>query len=124
MVSIINKDIFKEAFILKTKENAELKRLKKIVNNLKRLAVEDVKGFSKLNIKIFEEEKEEEKKPEFKIVAPIIGFHHYFEDFKKTSSKLSLNNIVDCVEENTCSTVDDEKEELNQVDSSDLSDNE
>ena len=124
MVSIINKDIFKEAFILKTKENAELKRLKKIVNNLKRLAVEDVKGFSKLNIKIFEEEKEEEKKPELKIVAPIIGFHHYFEDFKKSSSKLLLNNIVDCVEENTCSTVDDEKEELNQVDSSDLSDNE
>ena len=124
MVSIVNKDIYKEAFILKIKEKTELKRLKKIVNNLKKLAIEDVRESSKLNIKIFEEEKEEEKKPEFKIVVPIIGFHHYLEDFKKSNPKLLSNNTIDCVEENTCSTVDGENEELNQVDSSDLSDNE
>ena len=105
----------------KNKEQSKSKTLKKISKNLKNLIENDLKECSELKIKIFKEEKEEEKKPEFKIVAPIIGFQHYFEDFKLLNSKQIINNVVDYEGKNTPSTIDD-NEELKQIDSSDFND--
>ena len=124
MVSVVSVDVYNKILISKIKEQTGPKKLNKIVNNLKNLVIEDLKGFSKIKIKIFEEEKEEEKKPEFKIAAPIIGFQHYFEDFKKSNSKSIINNVVEYEGENTPSTVDDNENEVKQIDSSDFSDDE
>ena len=121
---MITGDIYNMTLILKIKEQTETKKLKKIIKNLRNLAKEDLKGFAELEIKIFEEEKEEEKKQELKTVAPIIGFQHYFEDFKKSNLKSEVNNIVEYEGENTPSTVDDNEEEVKQIDSSDFSDDE
>ena len=103
------------------KVQSKSKKLKKISKNLKNLIESDLKECPELKIKIFKEEKEEEKKPEFKIVAPIIGFQHYFEDFKLLNSKQIINNVVDYEGKNTPSTIDD-NEELKQIDSSDFND--
>ena len=105
----------------KNKVQSKSKKLKKISKNLKNLIESDLKECPELKIKIFKEEKEEEKKSEFKIVAPIIGFQHYFEDFKLLNSKQIINNVVDYEGKNTPSTIDD-NEELKQIDSSDFND--
>ena len=123
MISI-SENNYNMALILKIKEQTETKKLKKIIKNLRNLAEEDLKGFAELKIKIFEEEKVEEKKQELKTVAPTVGFQHYFEDFKKTNLKSEVNNIVEYEGENTPSTVDDNEEEVKQIDSSDFSDDE
>ena len=123
MISASNEIIYDTNLISKVKKQTDQKKLKKILKNLRNLAEEDLKGFSQLKIKVFEEEKKEEKKPEIIIVAPILGFQHYFEDFKKSTSKQIVNKDVDYKGENTPSTVDDNEEE-NQVDSSDFSEDE
>ena len=105
----------------KNKVQSKSKKLKKISKNLKNLIESDLKECPELKIKIFKEEKEEEKKSEFKIVAPIIGFQHYFEDFKLLNSNQIINNVVDYEGKNTPSTIDD-NEELKQIDSSDFND--
>ena len=123
MISASNEIIYDTNLISKVKKQTDQKKLKKILKNLRNLAEEDLKGFSQLKIKVFEEEKKEEKKPEIIIVAPILGFQYYFEDFKKSTSKQIVNKDVDYKGENTPSTVDDNEEE-NQVDSSDFSEDE
>ena len=122
MVPGIRQNIFNTTLNSAIKKQTEAKKLKIITKKLRNLAEEDLKGFSKLNIKKFKEEKEQEKKFEMKIVAPVFGFQHYFEDFKKSNSKLIVNNIVDYEGENTPSTVDENEEEVKQIDSSDFSD--
>ena len=121
MIFTNNEKIYNITIISQIKQRTGLKKLKKIRKYLKNLAEEDLKTFSKLKIKIFEEKKE--KNTEFIIIAPIIGFQHYFEDFKKSTSKQIVNKDVDYKGENTPSTVDDNEEE-NQVDSSDFSEDE
>ena len=120
MVFDSTENIYNESLNLKIKEQTGPKKLKKILKNLRNIAKEELKGFSELKIKISEEEKKEEIKSEFKIVAPIIGFQHYFEDFKKINLKSNINN-ADYEGENTPSTVEGDEEELKQIDSSDFS---
>ena len=124
MSSVVSEENYQNTLISKIKEQTKPKKLKKHLKSLRNLAIEELKGFSELKIKIFKEEKEQEKKQELKIVAPIIGFQHYFEDFKKTNLKSEVNNIVEYEGENTPSTVDDNEEEVKQIDSSDFSDDE
>ena len=122
MISLISENTYNVDLISKVKEHVRQNKLKKIIKKLRNLAENDIKEFSELKVKIFVEE--EEKKPVFKIAAPVFGFQHYFEDFKKLNSKRIVNNIVDLVEENTSSTFDDNNEDIKQIDSSDFSSNE
>ena len=119
MISASKKNFYDMTLISKVKKHTGSKKLKEIVKNLRNLSKEDVKSFSELKIKIFEEDKEE-KKSDFKISAPIIGFQHYFEEFKKLNSRLNDENHE---REDAPSTVDNE-EEIKQVDSSDFSEDE
>ena len=121
MSSIINERIYNMALISKIKEQTSQKKLKKIIKKLRNIAEEDLKESSGLKIKVFAEEKE--KTPAIKIAAPIIGFRLYFEDFKKLNSKQAINNI-NYELENTPSTLNDNEEEVGQVDSSDISEDE
>ena len=118
MVSVVIENIYNDILNLKIKKQTGHKKLRKILKDLRNVAEEDLKRFSELKIKISEEEKEEEKKSECKIVAPIIGLKYYFEDFKNLN--LKVNNVIDYEGEETPSTIDDE-EELKQIDSSDFS---
>ena len=120
MISVGSKNIYDKALITKIKGRIGPKKLKKIIKYLRDIAEKEVSQFSELKIKIFEEE----KKPEFKIVAPIIGFKHYFEEFKKLNSKRIVNNIIHNEGENTHSTSDGKEEEKKQIDSSDFSEDE
>ena len=120
MISVGSENGYKKNLLLKIKKQTKQKKLRKLVNKLRNLALEEIKGFSELKIKIFKEEKKQKKKFEFIIVAPIFGLQHHFEDFKK--SKSNVSNIINFEEDNTFSTVYDDKEELKQVDSSDFSD--
>ena len=123
MISAINDNIYDMTLISKVKERTGPKRLRKITRNLKNLSKEDVKKFSELNIKIFETEKEEKKTVEFQISAPIIGAKHYIKQLKKSNPKPIINNYKGHEGENTLYVVDD-NEEVKQIDSSDLSDDE
>ena len=121
MFSVANeKKISNKIFCSKIKEQTIQNKLKKIIKNLRKISEEDLKTFSELKVKIFEEK---EEKPEFKIAAPIIGFLHYFEEFKKRNSMPASNNDEDCEGEDSSSTIN-ENEELKQIDSSDFSDDE
>ena len=122
MISVENKNTCNETLISKVKKQTESKKLKKISKYLRNLSEEDVKKAPELKIKVFEEEKEEEKKSEFIIVAPVIGLQYYSEDFKKLNSNTVKNNDVEYDGVSSPSTVDGDKEEINQIDSSDLSD--
>ena len=122
MISIVKNKIYNTNLISKIKEKTGPKTLKKIAKYLRNLSKEDVKTFSKLKVKVFEEEIKNEKIHEFKIIAPVIGFQHYFEDLKKPNSTSDINTVFDNGGENTPSTVDDNEEEIKQVDSSDISD--
>ena len=113
----INKNTYDLALISKVKEQTGPKKLKKIIKNLRNLAEEDLKELSKLKVKVMEEE----KKQEFKLAAPIIGFKYYFEDFKKLNSIPTTKIDIDNEGENTPSTVNDDEEEAKQIDSSDFS---
>ena len=121
MFSIINENIYDMSLILKVKKQTGSKKLKKIIKNLRNLSKEDVKRFSELKIKKFEEENEIKNKHELKISAPTTGLQHYIEDFKKSDLRSVLNNDDDCEgEENTLSIIGD-KEEVKQINSSDFS---
>ena len=93
MISAKNQYIYDINLISEVKKHTEPKKLKSIVNNLRNLSKKDVKEFSQLKIKKFEEEKE--KKPEFKISAPIIRLQHYIKDLKKPNPKIIVNNDAD-----------------------------
>ena len=120
MTSASNEKIYNIALISKIKEQTGPKKLKKIIKNLRNLAEEDLKEFSDLKIKVFKEE----KKQEAKIAAPILGLRHYFEDFKKSNSKKIVNNDTGYERKNTPSTVNDSEEGVEQIDSSDFSEDE
>ena len=122
MISL-NENIYDMTLISKVKEHTGSRKLKTIINTLKHLAEEDVKKYSGLKIKKFAEKKEEEKKPELKIL-PIIGFQNYFEDYKKHNSRSIVNNDADYVGENTPSTVDDNEKDIKKVSSFDFSEDE
>ena len=124
MSFVIIETIYDMTLISKIKEQTGPKKLKKIINNLKNFAEEDLKEFPKLKIKIFEEEKEEVKKPEIRIVAPIFGFQHYLEDIKKSNSKLIVNIDDENEGEDTPSDVDGDEKGMKQKDSSDFSEDE
>ena len=119
----LNEKNYNISLISKVKGQTGSKNLKKIIKNLKNFAKEDLKKFSKLKIKIFEEEKEEIKKSEFKIVSPIIGFQRYFEDLKKSNSKIIISNN-EHEGESISSTANESEEEMKQIDSSDFSEDE
>ena len=121
MTSVINEKIYNIILISKDEEQIRQKKLKKILKILRNITEEDLKEFSELKIKIFEVENINPKIP---IAAPIIGFQHYFEDFKKLNSRQIVNNNDDNEDENTLSNVDDNEEEIKQVDSSDFSEDE
>ena len=123
MISVPNEKKYDMALISKIKKQTGSKKLKNIIKNLRNLSKKDIKESSELKIKVFEEEKEEEKKIVFKISAPIIRIQHYIEDFKKLNSKPIINNNIDNEGENAPSTVDND-EETKQIDSSDFSDDE
>ena len=122
MFFAINQNIHDLALISKIKERTTQVKIKKIVNNLKNIAKDEIQKCSKLKIKIFKEESENEKKFEFKIAAPIIGLQQYIKEYKNHNSKTSVNKNNETEGENTPSTVDDNEEK--QVDSSDFSDDE
>ena len=125
MFSVVNeKKISNKILCSKIKEQIIQNKLKKIIKNLRKISEEDLKTFSEIKVKIFEEK--EEEKPEFKIAAPIIGFLHYFEEFKKRNSIPASNNDEDCEGEgeDSSSTINENEEELKQIDSSDFSDDE
>ena len=123
MFSVVNeKKISNKILCSKIKEQIIQNKLKKIIKNLRKISEEDLKTFSEIKVKIFEEK--EEEKPEFKIAAPIIGFLHYFEEFKKRNSMPASNNDEDCEGEDSSSTINENEEELKQIDSSDFSDDE
>ena len=123
MISVPNEKKYDMALISKIKKQTGSKKLKNIIKNLRNLSKKDIKESSELKIKVFEEEKEEEKKIVFKISAPIIRIQHYIDDFKKLNSKPIIKNIIDNEGENAPSTVDND-EETKQIDSSDFSDDE
>ena len=122
MIPAIKENIYNTTLITKVKKNTGSKKLKKIVENLRNLAEEDVKGSSKFKIKIFKEKIEEIKTSEFTTSSPVIVFQHYSEDLKKSNSKLIINNNSEWKKENISSTADDNEELTKQIDSSDFSD--
>ena len=117
---VSSEQVYDIMLIAEVKKQTGRKKLRNIINYLRKIANEDLEQSSKLKIKIFKEEKEEKNEPDFKIVAPIIGFQHYFEDIKKSNSNSISNKVFDDEGENTPSTVDD-NEEAQQIDSSDIS---
>ena len=119
MSSDLNEKIYDMALISKVKKQTGPKKLKKILKTLRKYAEEDLKKSPELKVKILKEDKEEEKKPEFKIVAPVFGFKHYLEDLKKSNSIVNSND--DHEGEDTPSDVDCIGEPLQQKDSSDFS---
>ena len=122
MFFAINQNLHDLVLISKIKERTTKAKIKKIVNNLKNIAKDEIQKCSKLKIKIFKEESEDKKKFEFKIAAPIIGIQQYIKEYKNHNSKTSVNKNTETEGENTPSTVDDNEEK--QVDSSDFSDEE
>ena len=121
MNPVLYKNIYDTVLISKIKKQTGQRKIKKIIKNLKNLVEGDLKESSGLRIKIFVEKKEETKKPEIQIIAPVIGFSHYFEDLQKTNSK---HNEANYDNENTPSTVESNEKDEKQIDSSDLSDDE
>ena len=119
MNSVINENNYDMNLISKVKEHRSPKTLEKIIENLRNIEKEDVGNFSELKVEVFEEKIEEEKKTEFEIITPLIGFNH--EDLKKPDS--IVNNVDEDEGENTPSTVNDGGED-EQVESSDFSDDE
>ena len=125
MLSIVNNNnIYDSILISKIKKQTGPQKLKKILKNLRNFVEEDLKCSSELKIKIFEKEKNEDKKYEILISAPIFGFQHYVEDFNKSYSKKIVNNAINNEGGNTLSTVDNNEEESKQIDSSDFSQDE
>ena len=124
MNSTKSENIYDMNLISEVKKHTGPKKLKEIITNLKNFSKKNVKEFSELQIEIFKEEKEE-KKPEFKISAPIIRLQYYNKDLKKKYPKPTVsNNNISYGRKNTPSTVFCNEEELKQVDSSDFSDDE
>ena len=128
MLPATNNKTYDLSLISKIKRKTGPKTLKKIRRYLRDATEVDIKDFIELKVKICEDSEKtktmEEKKDEFKIVAPIINVQHYFKDFQKRKSKSKINyEEGDENGENTPSTVVDD-EEVDQVDSSDISDDE
>ena len=63
MMSVIDENFYDMNLISNIKERTGPKKLKNIMKNLRNFAEDDVKGFSGLKVKKFEEKIEEVKKP-------------------------------------------------------------
>ena len=72
MIYCLCRNKYDSTLISKVKAQTGSSKLKKIIKNLKNLEIEDLKEFSELRVKIFIEEKKEEKNIETKIINPII----------------------------------------------------
>ena len=107
-MSVINENIYDMTLISKIKERTGPKKLKKIIKNLRNLIKDDIKEFSGLKVKKFEEKKEEEKEMESENANPIIGLNRYIEDFKISNSRPILNNDEENLRENTPIIYDNE----------------
>ena len=103
-MSVTNENIYDVILISKIKKRTGPKRLKKINRNLRNLIEDDFKEFSKLKIKKFEEEKEEEENQVPKNAVSVIEIKHYIEDFKKPNSREILNNDDELQVENVENT--------------------
>ena len=121
MINAAKNNNYDLALISKIKEMKGSKIIKKIARDLRNLEKENTRKLSELKIKIFEEEKEVIKEPEFKIIAPIIRIKNYFENLKKSNSNVIVNNNASLEGKNITSIVEDNEEELKQIDSSDFS---
>ena len=121
MIIVVNEKTYNMSLISNIKEQVGPKKLKNIIKSLRNFSKEDLKELSNLEIKVIEEEKQEEKKPNFKTFTSIIGFQHYSEDFKKSNSISIVNNKILYEGENTPSTVDDNEEESKQINNSGFS---
>ena len=124
MSSTTNEKIYDISLISKVKEQTGQKKLKKIIKNLRNFTEKDLKELSKLKIKIFEEDREEEEKSEFVIIAPIIKLQHYLEYIKKSNSKSVVNNNDEFKGENTPFDAKSVEKDIKQKDSSDFSSDE
>ena len=124
MSSTTNEKIYDISLISKVKEQTGPKKLKKIIKNLRNFTEKDLKELSKLKIKIFEEDREEEEKSEFVIIAPIIKLQHYLEYIKKSNSKSVVNNNDEFKGENTPFDAKSVEKDIKQKDSSDFSSDE
>ena len=123
MIFIINENIYDVGLILQIKERTGPKKIKKIINNLKNTAEEDIKNFCGLPIKLLEKN-EDEKKLELKNSPLTIEFHSYIEDAKASNPKQILNNDKESDGENTPSTIDDKEKQEKKIDGSNFSEDE
>ena len=120
MTSVLNENNYDIKLITKVKKSTgSIKKVQKIIENLKKLEVEDLKDYPELKVETFEEDNKIKKTVSFKIAAPILGFRHYIEDLKKPNS--IINNNYESNVLNTPSTGNVNEEDEEQVDSSDLS---
>ena len=120
MTSVLDENNYDLTLITKVKKSTgSIKKVKNIIEHLKKLEVEDLKDFPELKVGTFEEENNIKKTVSFKIAAPILGIRHYIEDLKKPNS--IINNDYESNVRNTPSTGNVNEEEEEQVDSSDLS---
>ena len=124
MIIVIDENIYDMALISKVKERTGPKKIKKITKYLRNLAEEEMKEFSELKIKKFEDKKEDLKKLEVNSSTSITKLQNYIGDFKKLKSKSILNNGELYEGENDPSTVDGNDGEMEQIDNSFLSDDE
>ena len=123
MASVINEKVYNKTLISKIKEHTGPKKLKKIINHLRKIAEDDIKESYALKIKIFEEKKEQEVNLELNIDASTIEVKHYTEDLRE-NSRMIVNKDGESEEDNSTCTVNDKNKEFKQIDSSDLSDDE
>ena len=119
-MSAINENIYDVTLISKIKEQTGPKKLKKINRSLRNLIEDDVKGFSGLKIKKFEEKEEEENKFESENHANNTIQHHFIEDLNKSNSNQIFDNDDEHEAENTTATLDD-NEILKKINFSDSS---
>ena len=118
MIIVMDEKFYDMDLISKIKERTGPKKLKKITKYLRNLTEEEMKEFSELKIKKYEEKKEDLKKLEVNSSASDIELQNYIGDFKKLKSKSILNNDEEYEGENDPSTVDGNDEEMEQIDKS------
>ena len=83
----INKDILNISLITKYKQQLVNKEIKKIRNNLFKIAKIELAELNQFKIKVLIDTKGEKNKKDFVTIAPIC-FKHYFGDLKKFKTTL------------------------------------
>ena len=122
MIIVIDENIYDMELISKVKERTGPKKIKKITKYLRNLAEDEMKEFSELKIKKFENKKENVKKLEVNSSTSHIELQNCIGNFKKSKSRSILNNDEEYEGENDPSTVDGNDGEMEQIDNSFFSD--